>query len=58
MKRTFTVTVEMPSGVTIKEMKQYINDAVRNWAGGYDPELPIFDLDRSSIKVKHTPKKK
>ncbi len=48
----------MPSGVTIKEMKVYITDAVRNWAGGYDPVLQIFDLDRSSVKVKYTPKKK
>lgn len=50
-KRKFTVEVEIPEGCTVTEMKEYIRLAVRCWAGGMDPEDPIYDLDKDSVKV-------
>lgn len=58
MKRKFIVTLEIPRGVTVSEMKNYIEDAVACWKGGGDPEGALFDLDGDSVKVVAVPVKK
>jgi hypothetical protein len=51
-RRKFEVSVEMPEGVGVREMQDYIRDAVGTWAKSTDPESPIFDLNYDSVKVK------
>ena len=51
MKKKFVVTLEMPEGVTISEMKEYINEAVALWCKSYNPQEPLFDLNRNKVKV-------
>jgi hypothetical protein len=51
-KRSFIVTLEVPSGVTIGAMCGYIEDEVKAGIGHYPPEDPIFNLDRSSVRVR------
>lgn len=49
--RKFVVSVEVPDGMTADEMAGYIEEAVRAWSGGKDPEDPIYGLNRNSVKV-------
>lgn len=58
MKAKFTVTLDMPEGMSKGDMKQYIEDAVKSWAGCYPPNEPVFDLNRNSVKATHQRKKK
>lgn len=55
MKLQFVVTVEMPKGVTVAEMRGYIGDAVSVWCGGKDPESAIYKLDPDSVTVRPVP---
>ena len=48
---TFKVTVETPEGVSRQDMREYIEDAVGGWKGGFHPENPLFDLDRGGVTV-------
>lgn len=58
MQRKFTVTVEMPEGVKVAEMADYIEDAVATHKGCMDPDEAIFGLDGTSVKVRPVPKPK
>jgi hypothetical protein len=58
MKRKFVVTVEMPPWATVRDMTNYIRDAVQTCRGGLDPEDPVFDLDPEKVKVKSIPEVK
>lgn len=49
MKQTYIVELEMPTGATVEDMRQYIKDAI---CGGMGLEDPRFHLKRSSVKVK------
>ena len=51
MKKQFVVTLEMPECVSIKEMKEYINEAVAVWCKSYNPNEPLFDLNGNKVKV-------
>lgn len=51
MNRSFIISLDMPKGVTVPEMQQYIDSAVRVWKGQLPPEEPMFNLDRDSIRV-------
>ena len=52
MKQTYQVTLDLPDGVSKKEMAAYIEEAICSWKGGIDPEDLISDLDISSVKVR------
>src|SRR5687768_7752390 len=56
MRREFTVSVEIPKGCSVGHVADYIRQAVRCWCGSKDPEDPIFDLNRKSIRVRLVPK--
>lgn len=59
MKReSYIVTLVRPKGVTKKEMRQYIEDAVSCWKGGSDPDGALYELDGMSVKVRSMPGKK
>jgi hypothetical protein len=52
MKATYTITVELPEGVSPEGMRLYIEEAVQVWCGRTSPDDPIFQLDRKKVKVK------
>lgn len=52
MKKSFVVSLEIPDGVSVTEMREYIRDAVGWWCKGTNPEYPIFDLDANKVRVK------
>lgn len=50
--RQFLVTLDIPPGCTVAEIREYIKDAVGTWHKGGDPVEPLFRLDDDSVKVK------
>lgn len=53
MKRSFTVTLEMPEDTTLEDVEDYISDAVASWCKSYDPESdPLFYINGDSVRVK------
>lgn len=42
--KQFLVTVVMPYSATVKDVEQYISDAVQCHGGGLDPEHPCFNM--------------
>lgn len=36
------VRVTLPEGYTLREVREYVEDAVRGWSGQYDPTDPMF----------------
>lgn len=51
MKVNFLVSVELPDGVDISEMRDYVLDAVTTMVGSYPLDDPMFDLDCESVVV-------
>jgi hypothetical protein len=49
--REFLVSVNVPDGVGVREMRAYLREAVVTWAKGGDPENPLFDLRDRDVKV-------
>jgi hypothetical protein len=57
----FKVSLVMPDGLLVDEMKEYIADAVHCWGKGGDPEGPLFNLDQDGkrpIRVTRLAKRK
>lgn len=52
MKKHFLVTVEIPNGVSVRDMQNYIRDAIQMWKGQEHPDDPIFNLDWDTVKVR------
>lgn len=61
MKRSFTVTIDVPKGATVEDCIEYIDEAVKVWKGqlrppqGYsddDSGDPMWYLDDTKITVK------
>lgn len=55
MRRKFTVSLEMPEGMTLADMAAYIEDAVASYRGCKDPEEPVYGLDPDSVRVVAVP---
>ena len=56
----FTVELELPEGVSMTELKGYIEDAVSSWKGSFEPPNaygdgspgdPLFSLNGDSVRV-------
>jgi hypothetical protein len=47
----FIVHVDLPRNVSVLRMQQYILGEVQAGIGQLSPMDPLFDLDRSSVKV-------
>lgn len=58
MKYTFRVRVKLPPDVTREEMADYIQTAVANWVGGMDPDDAMYELERESVEVSFTERKR
>lgn len=45
--------VELPKldGVSAEDLKEYIEDAVGGWKGGFHPGNPLFELKRDDVSV-------
>lgn len=50
--RSFKVTLEMPSGASPGEVRDYIQEAVAAWKGGIHPDdnNPMKGLDHNSVE--------
>jgi hypothetical protein len=57
VRRTFTVTFEVPDGATLRDCMKYIYDAVSTWRGQCrppdddDPGDPMHGLDWKTVSV-------
>jgi hypothetical protein len=58
---TFTVEIEQPAGAAVVDVRAYIEDAVKTWAGSLHPPGvygphdhgdPMWRLKRESVKVR------
>lgn len=49
----YRVTINIPLGVTTKQMEEYIRNAVRGWRGGFATTDPIFNLPKTAFTVKY-----
>lgn len=49
--RCFVVTLDMPSGVSVNAMKDYIRSWVASGKGSLHPADPLFHLDGDSVRV-------
>ena len=50
---TYEVTVVVPNGYSLKDMRRYLEDAISCWSGGYDPDDPLFGhFDDDTLKIK------
>lgn len=48
-KKSFKVTVAIPDGVGIKDMQDYIKEAVQTWYGQLHPDNPLYNLDYKTV---------
>lgn len=59
MKRLhFKVSVDLPEGCTVTEVKDYIEESVATWRGCKDPDSAIFDLNSDTVRVDRIYKQK
>jgi hypothetical protein len=49
IRKHFIVSVEMPDGVSTREMQDYIRDSVRSYAGGLRTQDPLSRLNRKLV---------
>ena len=47
----FVVRLEVPEVAGVRDVREYIQDAVEGWKRGYDRGDPLFSLDSSKVKV-------
>lgn len=57
-RRQFLVTLDVPPGVTAREVRDMIADVVSYGAKTADPDTPIFDLDGNRVRVSIVPRAK
>jgi hypothetical protein len=58
VKRSFVVTLEVPDGVSLPEIRQYIREAVADYCKGTNPDEPLFALDGDKVTVRPLPEPK
>lgn len=46
------VKMRLPPGVKPLEAVEYVKSAVKTWAGGLDPQTPMFALQPEEVIVK------
>lgn len=60
-RRSFMVSLDIPPQATIRDVREYIHEAINDWCGqcrppgSYnitDPGDPMWELNRDSIRVK------
>ena len=52
MRKDFKINIEIPTGMTVADMKEFIHDAVSSWGKQYQPLVdPRFDIGDSKITV-------
>lgn len=49
---TFSVSLQLPPGVTMDELQNYVRTSVACWKGGGDPQAPLYQLDGKSVEVR------
>jgi hypothetical protein len=49
LRRAFKVVVDVPEETSMPEMRQYIENAVNGWKGGFHPDDPLFYLPPAEV---------
>ena len=49
-REDYRVSLVRPDGVTVAEMREYIEDAVASMKGGGNPDEAIFYLDGDTVR--------
>jgi hypothetical protein len=57
MRHSFMVSLNVPEGCTIADVKSYLLDCASAWKGSLDPQDPLFGLDGDSVSVRSIPRK-
>lgn len=53
-KAKFEVTVEIPEGVSVYRLRQFLEDEGFSMVGSLHPyEDPLFDLNKNSVRAKY-----
>lgn len=52
MKKSFVVTIDVPSQITDSDIIEYIDEAVASWCGGFNPTDPLFHLYTAVLEVR------
>lgn len=47
--KAFKVKVEVPEGVSVREMQEYIRDSVQSWKGCFRPGCDLFNLNPDKV---------
>ena len=47
-RMTATLTLDVPEGVSNRELREYVADALASWGGSGDPDAPLF----AGVKVR------
>lgn len=48
---SITVTMDLPTDATAQDVREYVERAVKNWAGSHPTEDPLFAINRSTIVI-------
>jgi hypothetical protein len=56
--KEFKVIIAVPDGMDTTDTRDYIHEAISFMPGGYHPDDPRFSIDRNSIKVTRSYKRK
>ncbi len=51
MTAVFNVTVTLPPGCNLKDMNDYVREAVKVHCATTDPDGPVFAIDPVTVKV-------
>jgi len=51
MKMSFLVELEIPAGVSVEDACAYVKNAVATECGSFNPQNPLFHLDRRSVRA-------
>ena len=61
-KVNLKLAIDIPDGLSVAALKEYVKTAIEGWSGGGHPEDPLFDWwdDDRRLKVTqiHRPKRK
>lgn len=47
----FTVEIRVPAGLTVAEVRRYVEEAVGCWRGRLDPDDPLFNGLAGPVRV-------
>lgn len=50
-KLRFLVELDKPPQTGVKEVQEYLRDAIEGWGGQLHPDDPLFDVSEYNVRV-------